>query len=299
MNLNYSSSATFPAVSHFDKLYEPPDTTKPQSTLTIGTPQFTSGGVTFVGGGTLFHLTATDSNDDVQNLWYRSHLYGSAAPSFTPVFGASTSFLVGGADGLYLVDTYATDNSGNDEPAHETVVYLDGTPPQVAIAQPTATAYVHSATLTLSYSVADAASGVATVTAMLDGSATLASGQPINLLTQLALGTHTFAVSSSDQVGNDVSRSVVFTIIVTPLSIQADVQQFVASGDITNSRGGNSLLSILQAAASAESNGACKAAISDYQSFIQKVQAQTGKGVSPAAAQILIGDASYLIAHCP
>jgi len=34
-------------------------------------------------------------------------------------------------------------------------------------------------------------------------------------------------------------------------------------------------------------------------SFISEVRAQRGKKIDPTAAQILIADAQYLIAHCP
>jgi hypothetical protein len=33
--------------------------------------------------------------------------------------------------------------------------------------------------------------------------------------------------------------------------------------------------------------------------FINQVKAQTGKGITPTAAAILIGDAQYLITQCP
>ncbi len=36
-----------------------------------------------------------------------------------------------------------------------------------------------------------------------------------------------------------------------------------------------------------------------YQAFINEVSAQSGKGIDPTAAAIMIADAQYLIAHCP
>jgi hypothetical protein len=302
MTLNSSSSATFPVVFNFDKLYEPPDKTAPQSTLTIGSPQFSSGGQTFVAAGTPLTLASSDSDDGVQNLWYRIYPANAGAPSYSSIFGGTAHLNLSGADGLYRIDSFATDNSGNDEAAHSTLAFLDGTPPNISISQPVANAYVHSATLTLAYAAADAASGLASVSATLDGAPAiggqpLASGLSINLLTQLALGSHVFAISSSDQVANAASRSVIFTIIVTPLSIEDDVTQLAASGAITSSF--SSLLSKLRSAASAFSNGKCKTASTDYSSFISSVQAQNGKGITPTAAQILINDANYLISHCP
>src|SRR5262245_4708957 len=86
---------------------------------------------------------------------------------------------------------------------------LHYTPPGGTIDQPQATTYIHSAILTLSYSVSHGTgSGVASFTPSIDGATTLPggvglqSGQPIDLLTELAPGTHTFRVSETNNVGN-------------------------------------------------------------------------------------------------
>ena len=76
----------------------------------------------------------------------------------------------------------------------------------IVIASPAATSYLHNSTLTLGYTVTDGGSGVATVNPTLDGAGTvgghgLASGQAINLLTELPSGSHAFAVQTADAVG--------------------------------------------------------------------------------------------------
>jgi len=181
----------------------------------------------------------------------------------------------------------------------------DTNPPTITINQPTATNYVHSAVLTLNYSVVDAeGSGVKDVTAQMDGASTLAghglaSGQQINLLTEMTAGVpHTFTVSADDYAGNAGSKSVTFMIIVTPQSLIDDVNQFAGTGKIAANEV-NSLLSKLAAAAKARAKGDCANAATIYTSFISEVQAQSGKKIDPTAAQILIADAQYLIAHCP
>lgn len=306
MDLASSSSSTFPWPVHFDKLYEPPDTTPPVSALSIGAPQLTGGGQTFVTSATPLTLSATDSSSGVQNLWYRSYPAGSAAPAFTPANGASATLNVTGADGVYTIDTYATDNAGNDEAVHTTSVYLDNTAPAITITAPAGTNYTHSSTITLAYGATDGAgSGVASTTATIDGSPTLLNGQtlvnglPVDLLTQLSLGFHTFTVNSTDQVGNESSSFVIFNVIVTATSIEDDVQQFFASGAIANKKLFNWLLSTLAAAAKARAAGNCHTAANDYNAFISKVQVSTPKYVTPTASAILIADAKYLIAHCP
>jgi hypothetical protein len=136
----------------------------------------------------------------------------------------------------------------------------------------------------------------------MDGASTvagqgLASGRIINLLTAMTLGQHTFTVNAIDNVGHSGSKSVTFSIIVTPDSIIQDVNQFVANGMITLNP--QSLLAKLDAAKDDRARGDCTAAGNVYQAFINELQAQTGKGVDPVAANIMIADAQYLIAHCP
>lgn len=179
-------------------------------------------------------------------------------------------------------------------------------PPTITIVAPTtATQYLHSGTITLNYSAADTGCGVGSVTATMDGAATLpdghslATGQTINLLTELTVGDHTFTVTAVDNVGGTNMASVTFTIIVTAASIETDVTEFLAAGAIKNNGEANSLFAKLNAAAAARARGQCSVAANDYQAFINELNAQSGKGVDANAAAIMIADAQYLITHCP
>lgn len=127
----------------------------------------------------------------------------------------------------------------------------------------------------------------------------LASGQAINLLTEMSLGTHSFNVDAVDNVGHASSKAVHFSIIVTPESIKNDVRQFYSMGKIKNAGLANSLLAKLDAAAIKYKAGDCSTASNLYQAFIDELQAQSGKGVDATAASIMIQDAQYLMAHCP
>jgi hypothetical protein len=181
---------------------------------------------------------------------------------------------------------------------------VDKKPPSIVIGQPTASAYVHSASFVLNYSVTDGGSGVGVITPTTDGNSMigghgLLNGQMVNLLTDLSVGTHTFQVAARDQVGNPASSSVVFSIMVTAQSIMADIPQFLDNGSINNNGIANSLLAKLSAAQNARSKGNCKEAANNYQAFINEVSAQSGKHITVTAAAILIGDAQYLITHCP
>jgi len=281
------------------------DNTPPTSTLTVGLPRYPlASPQPFITSGTPLMLNAIDSGSGVASLSYRIFPQGSVPPGFTTVSGSSTNLFVTGPDGDYEVDTFATDQVGNVESTHVQIVHLDNTAPVIIITQPAATTYVHSSTLTLNFSVSDGTgSGVKSFAVTLDGSPIVAghplvNGLNINLLTALTVGPHTFTINAVDNLGNASSRSVTFTIIVTPQSIKDDVTQFVASGDIKKDGTENSLLAHLNAAAAAEARGNCTAAENIYQAFINEVVAQTGKAITPTAAQILIADAQYLISHC-
>jgi hypothetical protein len=180
---------------------------------------------------------------------------------------------------------------------------IDKKVPDIAIVQPAATQYTHSATLTLNYSVTDSGSGVATITTLMDGSATvagsgLASGQAFPLLTSLPLGTHVFTVMAVDAVGNmSPIASITFTIIVTAQSMIDDVTQFQSSGAVASTVA-SSLLAKLNNAKASQAAGRCGPAAHQWAAFMQQVRAQSGKSITPVAADILLADAQYLSANC-
>ena len=279
----------------------------PQSTLMFGAPNFSGAAGRFVTTSTPLILNATDggSGVGVASVSYRAFPQGTTPPDYTTTQSIPAQFSLSGADGPYEVDFFATGTDGVMEAPHATIVRLDNTPPAIAIVQPAATQYAHSATLTLSYTVTDAGSGVRIFTPKMDGAITLAdgtglaSGQAINLLTELSLGAHTFSIDAVDNVNNASTKSVTFSIIVTPDSIKDDVRLFLESGAIKNAGEANSLLAKLDAAAAQRANGNCPAAAKIYQAFINELQAQSAKGVDATAAAIMIADAQYLIAHCP
>jgi len=274
----------------------------PKTTLQFGTPS--SG--QFITSATTMTINAADggSGAGVASVSWRVFLDGSAPPAFTTQ-AAPVTFNVTGADGGYTVEMSATGNNGMVEVTHSAHLILDNTAPVITIVQPTASEYAHSAVLTLDYSATDGAgSGVASLTASLDGSSTLAGhglgdGQVINLLFELPLGEHTFVADSKDRVTNESMRSVTFTIIVTAESIKQDVQIFLDNGMIKDPGTATALLAKLNEAALARTAGNCSKAASLYRAFINLVQAMSGTHIDPTAAAIMIADAEYLIAHCP
>lgn len=274
----------------------------PTSKLALGTPSASP----FITSATTLTVNADDggSGQGIESISFRFYPDGTAAPEFTTQPPPAT-FSVSGPDGRYRVDLFATGKNGMVEVTHSTTVILDNTAPVIAIVQPTATEFPHSAILTLDFSASDGTgSGVATTTSTLDGSPTLngrglPSGQVINLLLELALGPHAFAVQSADRVTNSSNASVTFTIVVTAESIKEDVNIFTSFGKIKDPGTQTSLLATLTSAAAARARGNCTQAASLYQSFIRQLQAQSGKNVDADAAAIMIADAQFLISHCP
>lgn len=276
------------------------DVTPPVTTAAVAPPPTPFG---WNNGPVLVTLSASDpGGTGVASITYAAA--GAQVIPTTAAPGASTTFPVS-APGITTVTFHATDLAGNDEAPRTLVVRIDELAPTIAIVQPAATTYPHSATLTLDYAVGDlGGSGLDAVTVLLDGAPTLAghglaSGQAIDLLTELSLGTHVFSVAATDRAANASSRTVTFEIVVTPESIQEDVNHFLDDGRIKNAGLANSLLAKLRAAAAARAAGRCQQAANIYQAFIDEVSAQSGKGIDPTAAAIMIADAQYLIAHCP
>jgi hypothetical protein len=201
--LTSSTSATFPWPVHFDKLYEPVDTTPPTSTLTIGDLQYSTSGRTYVTSATSLTLTASDAGG-VQNVWYRIYQTGSAAPDYTSVAGSIATLYVTGADGQYTLDTNATDDSGNDEKPHTTTVYLDDSGPTITITTPAMGAmYAVDQVLTAAFGCTDGGSGVASCTG------SVANGTAVNTSSP---GSFTFTVDATDNLGNTSSKTVSYAV---------------------------------------------------------------------------------------
>jgi hypothetical protein len=276
----------------------------PSTTAALIGPSFSDGTVRYVSGATRVSLEASQSAiaDAFGPATTYVRLFRSGTPPYEQYAGP---FTLPAPDGFWEVEYYSVDGLDNVEaPPHGLPLTLDTTAPTVAINEPTATSYPHSATLTLAYSASDGGSGIESVDAEMDAAATLAghglaSGQAISLLTELGVGDHTFAVKAIDHVANPAPRSVTFSIIVTPESIIDDVSQFLGAGKIKNRGMANSLTAKLSAAAAARARGNCATAANLYSAFQHELEAQSGKGVEAAAASIMVGDAQYLIGHCP
>jgi len=273
----------------------------PATTLAFLTPAPTVFGWNNTSVDVTLSAADTPGGSGVKNITYSAAGAQFIAPTTNP--GNLTVVHIT-TPGITTVTYHSTDNQSNVESDKQIVVRIDEIAPSIVVTQPVNGNYTHSSTLTLDYLVTDAGgSGLNSFTPLLDGSPTLAghglaSGQAIPLLTELALGSHTFTIDADDRAANTSHGSVTFNIIVTPESIKQDLDLLIAGGDITKAKLKNSLLAKLTAAANAISRGNCGAATNIYQAFINEVNAQSGKGLDATAANILIADAQYLIDHC-
>jgi len=169
----------------------------------------------------------------------------------------------------------------------------DVTPPEITINEPMAKDYLHSETITLDFSAEDPSPPVS-ITATLDGEPVM-NGDEIELYT-LALGSHIFQVTAVDSFGNSDTKPVEFDVIATVGSLQDLVNMFFESGYFNSPKGMlTSLIRKLYAAEKYIDAGQTDDAKDVLGSFINQLEAQSGKHVSDYAANILIADAEYII----
>jgi hypothetical protein len=116
---------------------------------------------------------------------------------------------------------------------------------------------------------------------MLDGRS-FEVGTTIPLYT-LPLGQHTWTLTASDMAGNQVSRTVLFQTITSMDSLKSLVTRLKMSSEIENAGIYNSLLK--------------KVENRNLNSFVNEVEAQSGKHISNEAAKYLLRDARFLLSQ--
>jgi FIMAH domain-containing protein/beta-propeller repeat-containing protein len=263
-----------------------PDGTPPSTTIAVSGVQGAEG---WYRSPPIVALSGSDPDGaaDVAFIDYRLN-GGTFARYGAPVTISS--------EGVSEITARATDQSGAVEaPLASMSIRIDTMAPSVAITSPEPRAYLHSDVLTLTFSARDDASGLAAggVTAEFDGQAT-SNGAAIALL-GLSLGTHALVVSAADVVGHAAQQFVGFTIVATIDSLIAAVNTYRAQGQM-DATVGKSLLMKLNDAQAALDRGNLTAARGSLRDFIDQCSAKTGKGITAAAASVLIADAQFVIA---
>jgi len=185
--------------SSADQFTYDPDTTSPTTTAAVSPAPI--GG--WNKGLVTVNLNATDNvcGSGVKNITYSASGAQTIGPTTVPV--SSTSVQISN-EGITTVSFFATDNANNVESTKTQVVRIDNTPPTITIITPAAgAAYILHEPVTANYGCTDSASGLATCIG------TVVNGTPIDTA---SLGTKTFTVNATDNVGNASSQSVTYYV---------------------------------------------------------------------------------------
>ncbi len=263
----------------------PPDTAAPTTAVTL---TGTVGSNGWFKSSVAVTLRAVDDEDGSGVAFIEYSVNGGAWQRYSEPFSVA-------AQGTTTIRARATDRAGNlENPGASSTFMIDSVAPAITVSSPAQMQYLHTDTLQVSFEATDSLSGIANEgpAATLDGVA-VTNGQTIQLLT-LSLGAHTFSVSASDQAGNTSRKVVGFTVVATIDTLMGAVNTFIVAGQIDASAG-RSLLSKLEDAKQALARGNLTGARSKITDFRNQVSAQTGQSISPAAAQLLIADADYVI----
>lgn len=165
-----------------------------------------------------------------------------------------------------------------------------GTAPSVIIATPVGQTYLHTDVLTLSWTASDA-SGIASIEGDLEGNP-VESDQQLDLLT-LTLGEHVLSVSATNGVGNSVTEEVTFTVIATLDSVCHAVERLRQY--FTKNTFYNGLLSKCREAQAAQARGQTNVVRSKLEDMSKQLEAQSGKGITTAAADLLMADIQFVL----
>ncbi|NOU76730.1 hypothetical protein GC098_36140 [Paenibacillus sp. LMG 31458] len=217
-------------------------------------------------------LSASDNESGVANTYYIVD-DGAEQTGTTVVLSE---------EGVHKLVYWSVDKAGNVERAHTVSVSIDKTAPSIAVSVPGDNSiYKDSVELTPQIAWTDYLSGVdsSKTTVTLD-TYSYQIGTAIPLY-KLPLGQHTLIVTSSDMAGNVGSKTVHFQTVASIDSLKALVTSFADAKWIDNAGIANSLQA--------------KLANNNLKSFVNEVEAQSGKHISSEAATYLLRDAQYLL----
>ncbi|UBU09667.1 PQQ-dependent sugar dehydrogenase [Nonomuraea gerenzanensis] len=291
--------------------------TTPLTGLPEGTGRLyvtSSGGVevdafTFQGGGVadttppVVSATLTPAQPDGANGWYTGNVTlavtatdnGTVASRQYSLDGATWSNannpVTLSAEGARQVRYRATDNGGNVSAVGTLTVKIDKSNPTLTVTGVEPGPHGDSATLTPVLTGADTVSGVAGVTAELDGAA-IGSGKPVALWT-LPLGEHRLTGTVTDQAGRTATTTVTFSTTTSYADVRVLVSRFRQSGAITW-RAAADLQEQLAQAERHEKKGKRALAIAALERFV-KIAEKRGNVRDAAVRSALVRDADALI----
>ena len=242
--------------------------------------------LTFVGGGVAdvtpptVVAVLTPAAPNGENGWYTSNVSvrlnatdnGTVSTRQYSIDGGTTWATVSAnnptfnvtAEGTTTVLYRATDNGGNVSVAGQLVIKIDKTAPTVAFVGATEGAEVGNAG-DVSWTAADATSGIQSVTATVDGAA-VPGDQPLALWA-LSLGEHTLVVTAEDNAGHITISTLVFTTTTSLAELTELTERLADSGEVT-AAGERKLTQRLAQAKKHADAGRVSAAVSQLEGFI-------------------------------
>ncbi|HEY6116608.1 MAG TPA: hypothetical protein VI172_11670, partial [Candidatus Dormibacteraeota bacterium] len=213
----------------------------------------------------------------------------------TPSNYATTASLTLAADGISVVMVAVADVAGNVSAVSRSV-RLDRSGPSVgySITAPSnAGSYDVGQKVALSFTASDV-DNVATVSATLDGSTSIAGGSTFNT-EALTAGNHSIVISARDALGNTSTTTIAFAVHATADGLATAVSDGASRRLITSSNVASQLQSYISSAQKAIQSGKNAQAKTYLASLVALVQQQSGKTISSAYAALLVGWANDLI----
>jgi hypothetical protein len=300
---------------------DPSDPNAPDPNLVLSAPPghiYTApDGTVYAAGDHTFTATATEDVfvDTTVQMQYRYFLASGPAPGaedgWTAVAGGGTFQVSGVADGLYRVQirsadpchTFATDDVLPAGTPETTEVFLDTTPPDITISSPADGALFDTDDFsTINWGATDAGSGVASTSGTFDGAATT-NGATLDMF-YLYPGPHTVTVNATDNVGNAATKSNVFELHATAVSLLNNVKRACGEAGawpatptlITKTGVCTSMKAILGQAVVKHAGGAHATEHNIVAGWVDDVEAQRGKAIDTATADRFIAYGNDLIA---
>ena len=278
---------------------DPSDPNAPATAVSASGKVYASGSTTFVGGSNTLTVSATDAVFTNAHVSVQAVLSkdGTVAGPFAAIAnGGTLSIAAAGGDGLWHVDTRASDPCNAFGASTRTSFVLDTTPPVTTFASPRATpSYDTDDVDTIAYSVADGTgSGVKSDSVTLD-SAAASNGQTLDMFL-LGVGTHTVNVTATDNVDNAGTTPRAFTIHATTESLAANLERVKSEGKITDPAVYAGLRDKVTQALKKHQAGQHAVEANALGAFVDQLLAQRGKGIDAAMADRLIASARDIVA---
>jgi len=208
-------------------------------------------------------------------------------------------------DGRISMEFYSTDKAGNVEEVKNITIKVDKNPPIITVTSPRAASYELGEPITVIFEALDRTSGLANVTAALDG----ASVENGSIHSNLPSGQHILAVTALDFAGNTATSTVAFSVADSnggdddgdeggPTTQTFSVDELIntiESEQFKNKGIERSLIAKLEACQQKIDEGQYKTAINILNAFKNHVRAQLGKHIPEELANDLIDQADKLI----